>query len=691
MERISARDALKKFILDKYPWPFWGEPRGNVTVSAKSEVGYKKIPEIQGATHRSPYWGHIVETSGVVTAVANSQWFPGGMDVYIQDPEGDGDDRTSDAIHVHFREENLPIEIGDQLWVKGMVIEQLTLFGLGQTSIRDIQRYRVTQPKGIRDLEQLLPTPIRLGKGGRELPTERISTWFGNLNQKPQLDLSDGIDFWESLEGMRVELNDLRIVGFRGGATAFERDRAQTYLTLHGIPDGLNPSVRQSVRGGVLVDELNWLFNPQIVHINSNHLTFIPDTDVVLTVGDVIHGKLQGVLGYMRNLFGEGEYTLLMPRLQPSLQNFLQQKRKEMEARGSVGVPLDDTIVRQAEFSRALQQGSTFEQTRFRPKTTLIEAHPLNGRALKKSNQLSVAAFNLENLAGHQSHRMREFARAIEISLMCPDILVLIEIQDFNGQDFTGSGSGDETLQELVRYIRCAGTHYQWVNIDPVMHSEGGQPGGNIRTAMLYDAARVRFQERNPGESLMSAFVDSTGNLSSNPGRIQALDKAFLRTRRSLVAQFEFRGEKIFVIGNHFNSKLGDISLWGAQQPPVLKSDVRRTLLADRINDFVRVAEMRAPDAHILVAGDFNVLQNELSMRVLMGEQLSNLMTYGDLVSEENRYTTNHNGNSQTLDYILVNKKFLQKNPRFEPVHINSDFMQRLSDHDPVIATFDFD
>lgn len=705
VERISARAALEKFLTEGYPWPFWQERRGNVTTTVKAGLGFKRIFEIQGPTHRSPFWGHQVETQGIVTAVANSQWFPGGMDIYIQDLEGDGDDHTSDAIHLHFREENLDIEIGDNLWVRGTVIEQLTLFGLGQTSIRDIEEYKIMveevavpevadsakrRAKSEIELQNFLPKPVLLGEGGRPIPDGRISRWRGNLNIKPFLSLSEGIDFWESLEGMRVEVKDLRIVGFRGGASDFERDRAQTYLTLHTIPDGTNQKSRQSHRGGVLVDELQWLYNPQILHINSNHLTYIPDTDVILTVGDLMRGRFTGVLGYMRNLFGEGEYTLLMPQLQKSLTEFLGSKRIEMQKRGGGGLALDDELVRQAELLTA-QRSPGGNPTRFRPRTRLIESHPLSGQALKKDHQLSVAAFNIENLAGNQTHRVKEFARAIEITLLCPDIVVLVEIQDFNGQDFRGSSSGEETIRELIRFIRCAGADYKAVNIDPVVHSEGGQPGGNIRTAMIYDATRVGFTERNPGQSLNNSFVDRSGNLSANPGRIMALDKAFLRTRRSLVAQFDFRGEKIFVVGNHFNSKLGDVSMWGAQQPPVLRSDMRRTLLADRINDFVRLAEIRAPDAHVIVAGDFNVLQNEASMKVLMGEQLVNLMNYGNLVPPENRYTTNHNGNSQSLDYILVNKNLARKNPKFEPVHINSDFMQRLSDHDPVIATFDFD
>ncbi len=57
---------------------------------------------------------------------------------------------------------------------------------------------------------------------------------------------------------------------------------------------------------------------------------------------------------------------------------------------------------------------------------------------------------------------------------------------------------------------------------------------------------------------------------------------------------------------------------------------------------------------------------------------------------ENMRYTTNHNGNSQSLDYIFVNKGLKSKKPEFNVLHLNSDYMGRLSDHDPVSSAFQF-
>ena len=74
-------------------------------------------------------------------------------------------------------------------------------------------------------------------------------------------------------------------------------------------------------------------------------------------------------------------------------------------------------------------------------------------------------------------------------------------------------------------------------------------------------------------------------------------------------------------------------------------------------------------------------------MRVLEGDVLYNLMR--DIPKNE-RYTTNHNGNSQSLDYIFINRNLRRHKPRFEVLHLNSDFMGRLSDHDPIWSGFKF-
>ena len=39
--------------------------------------------------------------------------------------------------------------------------------------------------------------------------------------------------------------------------------------------------------------------------------------------------------------------------------------------------------------------------------------------------------------------------------------------------------------------------------------------------------------------------------------------------RKSLAAEFDFKGERIVVIANHLKSKLGDDAVYGSNQPAI--------------------------------------------------------------------------------------------------------------------------
>ena len=265
-----------------------------------------------------------------------------------------------------------------------------------------------------------------------------------------------------------------------------------------------------------------------------------------------------------------------------------------------------------------------------------------------------------------------------------------MEIQDANGSDFAGSATGESTLNNLISHIDCDGVEYRGLNIDPEMNAEGGQPGGNIRVAFLYNAKRVSFSPRgNPG-TLTETRVLPDGRLENNPGRVFPNDPVFRRTRKSLAAEFEFRGERIVLIANHLNSKLGDSSQWGAEQPVVYGSESLRKQLAEKLNSFVKLLQSASPKQHVIVLGDFNAYLQEEAMSILAGRELQNLLLFENLVAPQNRYSTNFNGNSQAIDFIFASPGLLQRSPAVEILHINSNFMGRLSDHDPLVSRFLF-
>ena len=83
----------------------------NVAVS-----GLVKIPQIQGSGLTSPYVNTVQTTSGVVTKKLGSGF-------YIQDPQGDGDPDTSDAIFVFGATAAAAVKEGDLVRVTGTVTE----------------------------------------------------------------------------------------------------------------------------------------------------------------------------------------------------------------------------------------------------------------------------------------------------------------------------------------------------------------------------------------------------------------------------------------------------------------------------------------------------------------------------------------------------------------------------------------
>ena len=164
------------------------------------------IYDIQGTALVSPLNGTQVATTGIVTAV-NSNGF------YLQDATGDGNNATSDGIFV-FTSSAPGVDVGDELQVAGTVSE----FTPGGTSTGNLSTTQISNA----DITTLstgntLPDAVIIGNGGRITPTESIDDDPTSYNPD-----ADGIDFFESLEGMRVTAqNALAVSGTNGFGEIF--------------------------------------------------------------------------------------------------------------------------------------------------------------------------------------------------------------------------------------------------------------------------------------------------------------------------------------------------------------------------------------------------------------------------------------------------------------------------------------
>jgi predicted extracellular nuclease len=185
--------------------------------------------------------------------------------------------------------------------------------------------------------------------------------------------------------------------------------------------------------------------------------------------------------------------------------------------------------------------------------------------------------------------------------------------------------------------------------------------------------------------------------LSINPGRILAphageLAGAFADSRKPLVAEFTIGERTLFVIGNHFTARSGSGAFFGREQPPPVRGADKRVDQATIVGEFVGELLQRDDDALVVVLGDFNDFDNSETLATLAaaGGQapLTNLVV-AELPMEE-RYSYVFEGNSQALDHLLVSPALGEAlvPGGFDIVHVNAEYADQVSDHDPLVARF---
>ncbi|MBD2079343.1 cadherin domain-containing protein [Leptolyngbya sp. FACHB-17] len=122
-------------------------------------------------------------------------------------------------------------------------------------------------------------------------------------------------------------------------------------------------------------------------------------------------------------------------------------------------------------------------------------------------------------------------------------------------------------------------------------------------------------------------------------------------------------------------------------QPRTLSSEAQRNQQATIVRNFVQSILAINPNANVIVAGDLNDFEFSNPLNILKSGGLNNLI---ETLPANERYTYNFEGNAQTLDHILVSKNLLNQLNGFDVVHINSEFVDQVSDHDPSVARFLF-
>ena len=587
-------------------------PAGTATaaqVTAPKEV--KNIGEVQGESHQSPLVGKEVVINNVVVTKTDKTGF------YVQDKVSDNNPKTSDAVYVASKEK---VESGDLLKVQGIVKEGY----MEEYSVRPGQTFK--KPAGSLTVTQIINATItKLGKA--DLPKAL------NISEKMPKDIVDNtptkynpeteaLDYWESLEGMRVEVTKPKVTGpqYKGDIYVLPGDyKGQKLNNIGGV--NLRPGVQ-----------------------NTEVLPITVGNKFVAKAKDYFNENITGVVTYKNKTFKID--------------------------------PIDPNALK-----GLLQDGGL--------KREVSKIYPAE-------DKLTIASYNIENFSannnGHDEtpeEKVDKIANSFIKEVHSPDIITLIEVQDNNGGVNDGTVDGVKSGEKLAQRIKSlGGPDYKYTEIAPVDGKDGGKPGANIRVAYLYNPKRVTLIGKEKGGSEEAArFVN--GHLEKNPARIDPTSVHFEKVRKSLAAEFEFKGERIVVIANHLKSKLGDDAIYGSNQPSVENTKAKRIEEAKILNAFIKEGLRQNPNLKFVLTGDFNDFEFSDSVKTIVGNELVNLMAEHE---QGDRYSYFYRGSNQSLDNILISKNIKDK-VVFSPVHINASFMEehgRASDHDPVVVQIDF-
>ncbi|MGW4275728.1 endonuclease/exonuclease/phosphatase family protein [Streptomyces seoulensis] len=570
-----------------------------------------RIHDIQGATRTSPYAGQkVTDVAGIVTGVRG---YGSSKGFWMQDPNPDADPATSEGVFV-FTSSAPKVAVGDSVTVTGTVSEYVPGgASSGNQSVTEITKPVVT----VVSSGNAVPAPVVIN--ARSVPAAYTPAGDpaanGSVNGLTLRPATYALDYYESLEGMNVQVADTRVVT---GTDPY----SELWVTV-------KPNEHKSRRGGTVYGSYD-AQNTGRLQIQSLGATAdFPVADV----GDTLAGATVGPLDY--NQFGG--YTLVAAQL------------------GTLK-------------SGGLQRETTAKQSR---------------------GELAVATYNVENLdpsdATFDAH-----ASAIVHNLNSPDIVSLEEIQDDNGATDDGTVGASRTVGKLIDAIVAAGgPRYEWRSIDPVNDQDGGEPGGNIRQVFLFNPARVSFTDRPGGDSTTAVGVTKVHGkaaLTASPGRVDPASDAWKSSRKPLAGEFVFRGRTVFVIANHFASKGGDQGLTAQYQPPARSSEVQRHLQATEVNSFVKDILKVQKNADVITLGDMNDFEFSDTAKILEGH--GELWSAIKSLPRNERYTYDYQGNQQVLDQILISPSIRRGDFAYDSVHINSEFHDQISDHDPQVLRF---
>ena len=582
-----------------------------VVLTSPAHADAVRIHDIQGTTRLSPYAGQkVTDVPGIVTA---TRTYGSSKGFWLQDTTPDDNPATSEGIFV-YTSSTPKVAVGDSVTVTGTVSEYVPGgVASGEQSVTEITKPTITTVS----TGNAVPAPVVID--AKSVPSRYTpqgdTANGGSINNLPLQPKKYALDYYESLEGMNVQVKNAHVV------TATD-PYAELWVTV-------KPHEHHDSRGGTVYGSYDSQNTGRLQIQSLGATADFPKANV----GDTLTGTPTGPMDFNQY----GGYTLVA---------------------GQIG-----TLK-----SGGLQRETTKKQT---------------------GKQLAVATYNVENL-DPSDKTFDQHAAAIVHNLQSPDIVSLEEIQDNNGATDDGTVDASVTVNKLIDAIVAAGgPKYDWRSIDPVNDKDGGEPGGNIRQVFLFNPERVSFVDRAGGDSTTAVGVvkeHGKAQLTASPGRIDPASAAWEDSRKPLVGQFVFQGKTVFVIANHLISKGGDQSLTAQYQPVTRSSETQRHAQAQEVNAFVKDLLKVQKNANVLALGDMNDFEFSGTAKILEGH--GELWSAIKSLPRSERYTYDYEGNSQVLDQILISPAVRRDSFQYDSVHINSEFNDQISDHDPQVLRF---
>ena len=584
------------------------------------------IAEVQGDKYVSPHADKKVTVQGVVTALRRRGF-------YIQTPDEkiDDDPKTSEGIYIFTLDPPASnIAIGNLVEVTGFVTEyrpKRERYALFLTEI--------TKPKiKIISEENPLPKPILL--------TET------HLKPKGQLDQM------ERFEGMRIKIEELKVVAPTGGFF----NRKEGKIKSDGVFYGVLPKTPRPFREPgldalmVLLDKLPQTLpvfdmNPELIRVDSNGLNDGVPIDV--TAG----AKIKNLVGIIDYSFRS--YTFL---IDPSVKPIIENNRE------------------------------------------FIKASPAT------KNEVTIASFNLENFfddeensdlkrketkvsSEHFEKRLKKASLAIRNVVSMPDVLGVIEVENL------------AVLKKLADRVNADAIAAEQPNpkYEAVLEESNDLRG--IDVGFLIKTAKVKVKRT---EHLAKKI--KLNHKDAHPEETLFSRPPFL-VEVEVPIEGEETGFAFTIIVNHFKSyRQIDHEKHGNRVRN------KKRMQAEFLNKFVYDRQQKNPEERIVVIGDFNSFQfndgyNDLigtlkgkpNQTVLAATEKAfdtGLINLVDYIKTSGRYSYVFGGSAQVLDHILINKPARNNAIKFGYARLNADFPkvyendetrpERISDHDvPVL------